>query len=386
MQTSRAYLDSNATTRPLPAVREAVAAAMDSAWGNASSLHRRGRDAARVLSSARADVGAWLGASVSEVVFTSGGTEADRLGVLGTLAASGERRHIVSSSLEHPAIRSLLRDAGNHAWGAGVEVSWVRPDSDGAVRPDAVRAAMRDDTALVALHWANNETGVLQPVADVAGLCREAGAVLLVDAVQAVGKVPVDFGALGASLLAVSAHKIHGPKGVRTLLVRSGARWKPPFPAAHEMGRRAGTEHVPAIAGFAAAARAVAADLDEAGPRMAEARDRLERTVTGALGDVLVNGTAERVPNTTNLRFRGLASDRLLALLDRAGVDASDGSACSTGSAEPSHVLLAMGLSRRDVNSSLRFSLSRLTTADEVDRAVTAIIESVETLRRRSRR
>jgi len=386
MPSSRVYLDSNATTRPLPAVCQAVAAAMETGWGNASSLHRRGRDAARLLSSARADVGAWLGASVSEVVFTSGGTEADRLGVLGTLAASGERRHIVASSLEHVAIRSLLRDAQKYAWGQGVEVTWVRPDADGAVRPEAVQGALRDDTALVALHWANNETGVLQPVAEVAAICRESGAVLLVDAVQAVGKVPVDFGALGASLLAVSAHKIHGPKGVGALLVRSGSKWKPPFPAAHEMGRRAGTEHVPAIAGFAAAARAAAADLPQAGPRMASARDRFERVVIGALGEVDVNGTAERVPNTTNLCFRGLESDRLLALLDRAGVDASNGSACSSGSPEPSYVLLAMGLRRRDIGSSLRFSLSRLTTDAEVDRAAAIVIESVETLRRRTRR
>jgi len=386
MSANRVYLDSNATTRPLPAVREAVAAAMAETWGNASSLHRRGREAARLLSSARTDVAAWLGASVSEVVFTSGGTEGDRLGILGALAASGERRHVVSSSIEHPAVRELLRDAPKRPWGAGVETTWVRPDTDGAVRPEAVRDALRDDTAVVALHWANNETGVLQPVAEVAAICREAGVALLVDAVQAAGKVPVDFGALGAALLVVSAHKIHGPNGVGALLVRAGARWKPPFPAAHEMGRRAGTEDVSAIAGFAAAARSVSADLADAAPRMTAARDRFERVVTGALGDVDVNGTGERVPNTTNLCFHGLDSDRLLALLDRAGVDASNGSACSAGSPEPSHVLVAMGLARRDVRSSLRFSLSRMTADADVDRAAAIVIESVETLRRRTRR
>jgi cysteine desulfurase len=385
MSSGRVYLDSNATTRPLPAVRDAVGQAMDVHWGNASSLHRRGREAARALSSARADVAAWLGAATSEVVFTSGGTEGDRLGVLGALAASGGRRHVVASSMEHPAIRSLLRDASNHAWGAGIEVSWVRPERDGALRAAAVRDAIREDTALVAVHWANNETGVVQPVDEVAAVCREAGTPLLVDAVQAAGKVPVDFGALGAALLVVSAHKVHGPKGVGALLVRRGARWKPPFPAAHEGGRRAGTEQVPAIVGFGAAARAVGADLADAAARMAAARDRFERVVTGALGDVEVNGTAGRVPNTSNLLFRGLESDRLLALLDRAGVDASNGSACSAESNEPSHVLLSMGLRRRDVLSSLRFSLSRLTTDADLDRAASVVIESVETMRRRSR-
>jgi len=386
MSSSRIYLDSNATTRPLPAVCEAVAAVHDATWGNASSLHARGRDAARALSAARADVGAWLGASVTEVVFTSGGTEGDRLGVLGALAAAGDRRHIVCSSLEHPAIRALLRDAPNQPWGAGVEVSWVRPEPDGALRAAAIKAALRPDTALVALHWANNETGVVQPVHEAAATCREAGVPLLVDAVQAAGKLPVDFGALGAALLVVSGHKVHGPKGVGALLVRSGARWKPPFPAAHEMGRRAGTEDVAAIAGFAAAARAVTEDLEQAAARMAEARDRFERVVIGALGDVTVNGTAERVPNTSNLGFRGLEADRLLALLDRNGVDASNGSACSAGSREQSHVLTAMGLSRRDIATSLRFSLSRLTTDGDADRAAAIVIESVETLRRRARR
>jgi cysteine desulfurase len=380
--TQRVYLDSNATTRPLPEVRAAVDAAMEGAWGNPSSLHARGREAARALSTARGAVAAALGASATEVVFTSGGTEADRLGVLGTLAASGERRHIVASALEHPAIRSLLLEAPRQPWGASVDVTWVRPETDGAVRADAVRDAIRDDTALVAVHWANNETGVLQPVQEIAAVCRERSVGFLVDAVQAVGKVPVDFGALGAPLLAVSGHKVHGPKGVGALLVRSGAAWKPPFPASQEMRRRGGTEATGIVTGFATALEQLAADTD-APARMAVQRDRFERVVMHSLGDVSVNGTAPRTPNVSNLQFDGIDSERLLALLDRAGVDASNGSACSSDSPEPSHVLLAMGRSRRQAGSALRFSLSRFTTDAEIDRAASAVIESVETLRRR---
>ncbi len=383
MPSPRVHLDANATTRPLPAVRDAVCAALDARWGNPSSPHGGGRDAARLLAESRGTVAHWLGAATSEVVFTSGGTEADRLGILGALAAAGGRRHVVASAIEHAAIDELLRDARHTPWGADVEVTWVRPHADGAVRADDVAAALRDDTALVALMWANNETGVLQPVHDVAALCRARSTALLVDAVQAAGRVPVDFGALGATLLAVSAHKVHGPKGVGALLVRSGGGWRAPFPASHESRRRAGTEPLPLIAGFAAAAAAVAADLDVATARMSALRDRLERVVCGALEGVRANGTAPRVANTCNLEFAGVEADRLVAALDRAGVDVSNGSACSSGSTEPSHVLLAMGRSRREAFSAVRFSLSRTTTQDDMDRAIAAVIESVETLRRR---
>jgi cysteine desulfurase len=233
---------------------------------------------------------------------------------------------------------------------------------------------------------ANSETGVLQPVAELAAACRSRGIALLVDAVQAAGKSAFDFHALGADLVAVSAHKVHGPKGVGALVVKTGARWKPPFPATHEGRRRAGTEPLPSIAGFAAAARAASALTSADFGGIAELRDRLERALTGALDGVTVNGTAPRVPSTSNLHFDGIDADRLLATLDRAGIDASSGSACSASSPEPSHVLLAMGRSRRDALSAVRFSLSRFTTAAEIDRAVAATIEAVETIRAGARR
>lgn len=376
MSPARAYLDHNATTPILPDAAAAVAEAL-ALCGNPSSLHAAGRDAARALSAARGDVARWLGASPGEIVFTSGGTEADRLAILGALRAAAPRRHVVASAIEHAAVRDLLRALAAD----GVETTWVRPEPSGRVAAEAFAAALRDDTALVALMGANNETGVLQPVADVAAIARAHGVAMLVDAVQSAGKVAADVATGGADLVAVSAHKIHGPRGAGALVVRTPGRWRAPFPASHEGGRRAGTEALPAIAGFAAAARRAAALTAADRAATAALRDRLEQALVGALPGVRVNGTADRLPNTSNLAFSGIESERLLASLDRAGIDAGDGSACASGSAEPSHVLVAMGLSPRDARSCVRFSLGATTSRDDVDRAVAATIEAVETLR-----
>lgn len=375
----RVYLDNNATTRPLPAVADAVLRGLET-FGNPSSLHDEGRAAARLVSEARAAVAAWLGARPSEVVFTSGGTEADRLAILGALAAAAPRRHVVSSAIEHSAVHKLLR---HHD---GVAATFVRPRADGRVDPEEFLAALRGDTALACLMAANSETGVLQPVGEVAAACRARGVLFFTDAVQAAGRVPLRFSDLGADLLAVSAHKVHGPKGAGALFVREGCGWKAPYPATHEGKRRAGTEAVPAIAGFGAAAVAAAARTPADHAAIAALRDRLERTLSGALDRVVVNGTAPRVPNTSNLRFEGIESERLLALLDRAGVAASAGSACASTTVQPSPVLLAMGQSRQDALGAVRFSLSRFTTPQEIDRAIAASIEAVETLRTTSRR
>ncbi|MCE9636546.1 MAG: cysteine desulfurase [Planctomycetes bacterium] len=381
LSSGRVYLDANATTPVLPEVADAVVLGM-SLHGNPSSLHAAGRDASRRLTESRAATARFLGADGRNVAFTSGGTEACRLGVLGALAAAKPKRHVVCSAIEHPAIRDLLRAMTAD----GVEVSWVRPDAVGRVSVDDVRAALRDDTALAAVMWANNETGVLQPVREIAAACRERGVALVSDAVQCAGKVPVDFRASGIDVLAVAAHKFHGPRGVGALLVRDGARWKAPFPASHEMGRRAGTESLPLIAGFAAACDAAAKLTSDDRAAIAALRDRLESALTGALDGVTVNGTGDRVPNTSNVSFAGIESERLLAMLDRAGVDASNGSACSSRSPEPSHVLTSMGLGRAQAMSAVRFSLSRMTTRAEIDRAIAATIEAVETLRASIRR
>lgn len=388
MTAPRIYLDSNATTPVLPAVREAVAGALG-LHGNPSSLHAAGRDAARVLSASRGAVAAWLGAAQREVVFTSGGTEALRLGVLGALAARGARRHVVASAIEHSAVLDLLRALAAD----GVTTTWVRPGRDGGVAAEDVAAAIRDDTALVAVMWASNETGVLQPVAEIAATCAARGVPYLCDAVQAAGKLPIDLGTMARagtapSLVAVSAHKFHGPRGVGALLVSEAARaaglWRAPWPATHEGGRRAGTEPLPLIAGFAAAADAARALTSDDFARIAALRDRLEAALVGGAGAV-VNGAGERVPNTTNLSFPGADAERLLALLDRAGVDASGGSACHAGSPEPSHVLTAMGIGDREARTALRFSLSRLTTREEIDAAIAAVLENVEVVRASAR-
>ncbi|MCG3135451.1 MAG: Cysteine desulfurase NifS [Planctomycetes bacterium] len=381
MPPARVYLDNNATTPVLPEVAEAVRAAFG-VHGNPSSLHAAGRDAARLLSLCREQVAAWLGCPARSVVFTSGGTEADRLAVLGALAASGGKRHVVASATEHSAVRDLLRALAADR----VETTWLAPDASGVIAAASVSGAIRDDTALVAVHWANNETGVIQPVADIAAACRARGVPFLCDAVQAAGKLPLSLGAGAPDLVAVAAHKLHGPCGVGALIVRDGARWRAPFPAGHEGGRRAGTEPLPFIAGFATAARSAESLGDAGRAAVAALRDRLEAALCGALDGVSVNGTGPRVPNTTNLRFPGADGDRLLAMLDRAGIDASGGSACTAHAAEPSHVLLAMGLSPADAKSSLRFSLSRLTTPADIDRAVAAVIESAETARASRRR
>jgi cysteine desulfurase len=374
----RIALDANATTPVLPEVAEAVTRAFG-VHGNPSSLHASGREAARLLTESRAAVAAATGADPRNVTFTSGGTESGRLAVLGALAASKPRRHVVASAIEHPAVRDLLRALASD----GVETTWIRPASDGAVAADEVRDALRDDTALVAVMWANNETGVIQPVDAVAAACRARGVTFVCDAVQAAGKVPLDFRGSGIDLLALSAHKVHGPRGVGALLVRDGARWKAPWPSHHEMGRRAGTEPLPSIAGYAAAARLSAALTHDDHGRVASLRDRLESALVHSLEGVHVNGAGPRVPNTTNLSFDGVESERLLAALDRAGIDASNGSACSSRSPEPSHVLAAMGVGATRARSAVRFSLSRLTTREEIDLAVAATIEAVLNLRTR---
>ncbi len=383
---SRIYLDGNATTRPCDEAIAAQTTALREAWGNPSSPHATGRRAAALLAEARGQVARWLGAAPQEVVFTAGGTEADRLGIRGALAAARSRHagplHVVSSSIEHAAIHGLLRQLDAEA--DDVHVTFVSPGADGRVDPNSLAAAMRADTALVCLMWANAETGVIQPVGDVAGVCREAGAALHVDAVQAAGKLPVDFGALGAHTLAVSAHKVHGPKGVGALLVRDGAPWSAPSPATHEQTRRAGTEATPSIAAFGAAAGAAERDGPDAWTQMAALRDRLERVLIGSLGGVHINGTAPRIPNTTSLRFDDIPSARLLGLLDRDGIDASNGSACSAGSAAPSRVLLAQGLTPDEALSSVRFSLTRDTTSADIDRAIAVSIHAVEELRARA--
>jgi cysteine desulfurase len=371
------YLDNNATTAVCDAAREAMLPFLGPECGNPSSLHGPGVRARNAVARARGEVAALVGAKPSEVVFTSGGTESDLLAVLGALEAAGEgRRHVVASAVEHPAVRDLLRALRERKRIALTEAP-VAPD--GTLDAARVLDAVREDTALVTVMWANNETGMLHPVAAIAEGCRARGVPFHSDAVQAAGKVPVDAAAVPFDLLSLSAHKIHGPKGVGALVVRRGARWLPwPAKAHQEGGRRGGTENVPGIAGFGAAAREAARALPDEG-RTAALRDRLEeRVLAGVPGARRASAAAPRVGNTACLLFPGLEGESLVLRLDAAGVAVSTGSACTTGSTDPSPVLLAMGIPRRDARGAIRVSLSRTTTEEEIDRAAAAIVAAAK--------
>jgi cysteine desulfurase len=367
------YLDNNATTAVSAAAREAMRPFLEGEYGNPSSLHSAGRAARDAVARARARVAALVGAEASEVVFTSGGTEADQLAILGALEAAGaERRHVVTTTVEHPAVRDLLRALLRRK---GISLTEVPVAADGSLDAERVLAAIRVDTALVTVMWANNETGVLHPVEAVAAGCRARGVPFHADAVQAAGKTAVDLGRVPAGLLSLSAHKIHGPKGVGALVVRRGARWLPwPARAHHEGGRRAGTENVPGIAGFGAAAEEAGKAPGEEG-RIRALRDRLEaRVIEGVRGARCPSAAAPRTANTSNLLLPGAEGESVVLRLDAGGICVSTGSACTTGSPEPSHVLLAMGIPAREARGAIRVSLSRYSTEEEVDRAAAAIV------------
>lgn len=360
----RIYLDNNATTPLAPEVLEALGAALRDVYGNASSIHKEGQTARRLIEEARESVARLVGAAARDVVFTSGGTESNNAALHGALAAA-ERPHIVTTSIEHPSVAEVLR---------GRDATFVDPERNGRVDAQAMIDALRPETKLVAMMLANNETGVVQPVAEVARVCRERGIHLHCDAVQAAGKIDVDVDSLGADTVALSAHKLHAPKGIGALWVRRGLTLAPHLVGgAQERRRRAGTENVPLAAAFGVAA-ARAADR-EPRARVRALRDDFESRLPGAH---VVNGAeVDRIPNTSNVTFLGGDGEGIVIALDLAGVAVSTGSACSSGRIEPSPVLLAMGLTPAEAKSTVRFSLSRMTTADEVARVVELLGEIV---------
>ncbi|MDT8854291.1 cysteine desulfurase NifS [Paracoccaceae bacterium Fryx2] len=374
----RSYLDNNATTRVLPEVVAAMLPHLSESYGNPASMHAEGGAAARAVSTARASLRALLGAaSEDEIVFTSGGTESNTTAILSALAADPARREIVTSTVEHPAILSLC------AWlekTAGVVVHRIGVDSHGRLDIDACRAALGPQTALVTLMWANNETGTIFPVEGLAELAHRAGALFHSDAVQAAGKVAIDLRCTDIDLLSVSAHKLHGPKGVGALYVRKGVPFQPLLRGGHqERGRRAGTLNVPGIAGFGRAAD-LALGLDVAPIRAL--RDRMEQGVLAAIDRVQVLGDPlDRLPNTSALAFDFVEGEAVLMLLDRAGIAASSGSACASGAMEPSHVLRAMKVPFTAAHGGLRLSLGRETTAAEVDHLLAVLPGIISRLR-----
>ena len=380
----RIYLDYNATTPPLPEAIDAMTAALTTDFGNASSVHAFGQRAKAIVDDARGAVASLIDADPSEIVFTGSGTEADNLALRGAveaLAPSG-RRHIVTTGIEHEAVLNTCRALEKQGW----RLTVLGAGTDGILAADSLRAAITRETALVSVMHANNETGVIQPVASLAAIAREHGAVFHTDAVQSAGKIPVSTRQLGVDLLSISAHKFGGPKGAGALWVRRGVRLVATMTGGRqERSRRAGTENVPAIAGMGAAARVARVHLD-AGALVAARRDRLESGILAAVPGTTVNGDRDRrVPNTTNVSFDGIEAESLLIALDLEGVAVSTGSACSSGTLEPSHVLKAMGLPNARTRNALRFSLGARTTDAEVDAVIAVLPSLVGKLRRLGR-
>ncbi len=377
----QAYLDNNATTPLAPEVLEAMMPYLRERFGNPSSFHTFGSAVMEDLEEARSRVAALLGASdPTSVVFTGGGTESDNWALRGAVAARPDRPALVTTAVEHPAVLETARDlerAGHPLRIAGVTC-------DGRLDMEDLMRFIDGDVAVVSVMAANNETGVIMPVAECAAAASRAGALFHTDAVQAAGKIPLDVESSGIDLLSLSAHKIHGPKGVGALYIRPGVEIAPLVTGGHhEKGRRAGTYNAPGIAGFGEAARLALADMEAERARLSSLRDRFEREVlAGCPGAIVAGSGAERLPNTTTVLFKGVESEAILTLLDMRGISASSGSACSTGSRDPSHVLKAMNIDRNLANSALRFSLGRYTTDAEIDYAVGTLVGIVDRLRR----
>jgi cysteine desulfurase len=382
----RIYFDYNATTPMAPEAVEAVSAASRDHFGNASSVHHFGQRAKALLDEARSSVAALVHADPSEIVYTSGGTEADNLAIRGVAEAlePTARRHLVASAIEHEAVLNTFKALARRGW----RTSLVPVGQTGIVDPERVRELVTKETALVSVMHANNEIGTIQPIAEIAAIAHAQGAAMHADAVQSVGKIPVDVRALGVDLLSLSAHKFNGPKGAGALWVKRGTRLQPAMTGGkHERNRRAGTENVPAIAGMGVAARLAGVKLEAEAARLAGLRDRLEEGILRVVPGTAVNGDrAQRVPNTSNISFDRVEAESLLIALDLEGVAVSTGSACSSGTLEPSHVLRAMGFPPHRTQNSLRFSLGIFSTAEEVDHVVAVLPGLVNKLRSLTRR
>lgn len=365
----RIYLDNNATTAIHPDVLSVLETSLRDVFGNASSIHREGQTARRVIEDARESVARRIGASGREIVFTSGGTESNNAGIFGAVSTS-ERSHIVTTAIEHPSVSEPIAELERR----GSEVTRIAPSRHGEVSAEEIASALRENTRLVAVMLASNETGVVQPVEEIGRVTRARGIHFHCDAVQAAGKIAVDVESILCDTLSLSAHKMHAPKGIGALYVRRGTTMTAHLlGGAQERRRRAGTENVPLAAAFG-----VAAALPDVSAQIAELRDRFEAGLSATALAFTINGAgARRLPNTSNVTFHGADGEGIVIALDLSGVAVSTGSACSSGRVEPSSALLAMGLSPEDARATVRFSLSRFTTAEEVDRVVSLLDELV---------
>jgi cysteine desulfurase len=373
----RVYLDNNATTPVLPEVFEAMRPWFGEHFGNASSIHHHGQETRAAVENARESVAKLLGCNASEIVFTSGGTESDNLVIAGLV---GPGDHVITSSIEHHAVLY----AAKHLEETGCDVTFLPVDGRGSIDPSDVQRALRSNTKLISVMMANNETGVLQQVEEIGKIAAEAGACFHTDAVQAAGKVALNVKRIGCHALSISGHKMHAPQGVGVLYLKKGTRLKPLFYGGrHERSRRAGTENVPGIVALGKAAEMAKEAFDRADQeRMSAMRDRLEQGILAHVDETGVNGAeTRRVPNTSNIHFDHIEGEALVIALDLKGLAVSTGAACSSGAIEPSHVLLAMGLKPERARASIRFSLGKQTTEEDIDFALALVPQTVARLR-----
>jgi cysteine desulfurase len=373
------YLDNNATTMVSPEVIEEMQPYYDILYANPSSIHTFGSQVAEKIEKAREQIAGFLGVSAKEIIFTSGGTESDNTAIRSALEALPEKHHIVTSAVEHPAVRNLCRYFSKR----GYRVTEVPVNGEGELDMDIYEKSLTPDTAVVSLMWANNETGVIFPIERAAAMAHDRGIPFHTDAVQAVGKMPINLENSPVDMLSLSGHKLHGPKGIGVLYIRRGTRFKPLILGGHqERGRRAGTENTPAIIGLGKACELASLGIDKNISRVRSLRDRLERSIMAAVPYIHVNGqNAPRLPNSTNISFEYVEGEGILLLLNEMGICASSGSACTSGSTEPSHVLLAMGVPAATAQGAVRFSLSHYTRGKDIDLVIKKIPGMIQKLR-----
>jgi len=373
------YFDNNATTKVAEEVLEEIKPLFCDLYGNPSSMHTFGGQIGRRIRQAREQVAGLLGCDPSEIVFTGCGTESDNTAIKGTLAAMPNKRTVITTRVEHPAVLAVCRDLENH----GYTVIELSVDRQGQLDMAELEDRLDDDTALVTIMYANNETGTVFPVEDIAELVTSKGAMFHTDAVQAVGKIPLNLSKSNIDLLSLSGHKLHAPKGVGVLYIRKGTRLSPFMLGGHqEGGRRAGTENVPGIIGLGKACELAAENLEAENSKVKSLRDKLEKAILQKCPDCRLNGdTDNRLPNTSNISFEYIEGEAILLMLDKYGICASSGSACTSGSLEPSHVLRAMGVPFTAAHGSIRFSLSRYNTEEEVDYTIDKLPPIINQLR-----
>ena len=373
------YFDNNATTKVAEEVLEEITPLFCELYGNPSSMHTFGGQMGHNVRKAREQVAALLGCDPVEIIFTSCGTESDNSAIRGAISAVPNRRKVITTRIEHPAVLTVCRDLENH----GYEVIELAVDKEGQLDLDELEQKLDDDTALVTIMWANNETGVVFPIEEIAKMVTSKGIVFHTDAVQAVGKIPINLSNIPIDMLSLSGHKLHAPKGVGILYVRKGTRISPFLLGGHqEAGRRAGTENVPGIVGLGKACELANENIEQENNKVLYLRDKLENAILKSCPDCRLNGHKKnRLPNTTNISFEYIEGEAILLMLDVYGICASSGSACTSGSLEPSHVLRAMGVPFTAAHGSIRFSLSRYNTEQQVDYTIEKMPEIVDKLR-----